>query len=363
MPFIGEDWRGPGEDWVKSEDGWEIRKINVMARGQEKKRDGAKRRRTKTEGDKVDENAVAIDVGNAVIRLERHRSLPSLQPFCPIVTKCTREVVGFNSLADVLKRLDFRSAVHDIRRFQYVAAILRHLLVPDRFYQLSGASQIFIFRLLEEMANTVYESQTNEHILLKFLTDLHAMLDDKTVWGGHLGSETLIRKHKNTRTRIACITVVEKRRNELELKKMKDDTTIDQLPEECVREILCKLSDHRDVENAGRTTPTMKYIVSEKRIWRELVQAHFTAAEVQFVLSKKPELKENKNCRKLYLELRKHFGVKPQYSELIMLCKNCRCVFWSSYGHPCLAQQDSADDICDTPLPLTPTTFLSFFNI
>ena len=43
-------------------------------------------------------------------RLERHRSLPSLQPFCPIVTKCTREVVGFNSLADVLKRLDFRSA-------------------------------------------------------------------------------------------------------------------------------------------------------------------------------------------------------------------------------------------------------------
>ena len=37
----------------------------------------------------------------------------------------------------------------------------------------------------------------------------------------------------------------------MELKKMKDDTTIDQLPEECVREILCKLSDHRDVENAG----------------------------------------------------------------------------------------------------------------
>ena len=79
-------------------------------------------------------------------RLERHRSLPSLQPFCPIVTKCTREVVGFNSLADVLKRLDFRSAVHDIRRFGYVAAILKILVVPDRFYQLSGASQIFILR-------------------------------------------------------------------------------------------------------------------------------------------------------------------------------------------------------------------------
>ena len=54
-------------------------------------------------------------------------------------------------------------------------------------------------RLLEEMANTVYESHTNEHILVKFLADLHAILDDRTVWGNHLGSETLIRRHKNTR--------------------------------------------------------------------------------------------------------------------------------------------------------------------
>ena len=110
-----------------------------------------------------------------------------------------------------------------------------------------------MFRLLEEMANTVYESHTNEHILLKFLGDLHAMLDDKTVWGSHLGSETLLRRHKNTRTRIACITVLEKRRNEIELRKTseKPELTMESLPEECVREILCKLSDHRDVENAG----------------------------------------------------------------------------------------------------------------
>ena len=91
-----------------------------------------------------------------MIRLERHRSLPSLQPFCPIIIKCTREVTiipilmtmlimmmsrrrssvmmimmmvdyhqhvqvaGFNSLADVLKRLDFTSAIRDVRRFQWV---------------------------------------------------------------------------------------------------------------------------------------------------------------------------------------------------------------------------------------------------
>ena len=100
----------------------------------------------------------------------------------------------------------------------------------------------------------MYESQTNEHILVKFLADLHSMLDDKTVWGSHLGSETLMRRHKNTRTRIACITVLEKRRNEIELRKKQEaaEMSLEALPEECVREILCKLSDYRDVENAGK---------------------------------------------------------------------------------------------------------------
>lgn len=27
MPFIGRDWRSPGEAWVKTEEGWEKKKI------------------------------------------------------------------------------------------------------------------------------------------------------------------------------------------------------------------------------------------------------------------------------------------------------------------------------------------------
>ena len=68
----------------------------------------------------------------------------------------------------------------------------------------------------------------------------------------------------------------------------------------------------------------MRGIVSEKRIWRELVQAHFSAQEVQFMLDKRPQLKEDKNWRSLYLELRKQFGVPEQFSELLILCKNCQ---------------------------------------
>jgi len=314
-----------------------------------------KRRRTATEGD-TSENKE-----NMVVRLERHRSLPTLQPFCPIITKCTREVVGFNSLADVLKRLDFRSAVHDIRRFQYVSAILKLLLTPEKLYQLAGASQKLIFRILEEMAGTVFADHMNEHVLLKLLSDLHATLDDRAVWGTHLGSETLMRGHKNARSRIACIAALEKRKNELELqaKQKEASTGMEELPEECVREILCRLSDYKDVDSAGRATPTMQFIVKEKRIWRELVQAHFTRNEIQFVLNKRPELAEKKNWRSLYLALRKQFGVRQQFTELLMLCKNCRVLFWESYGHPCL----SSNEFCSPPIPITPQTFLTFFSV
>lgn len=295
-------------------------------------------------------------------RLERHCSLPSLQPFCPIVIKCTREVAGFNSLADVLKRLDFTAAVRDVRRFQYVSSLLQLLLCPERLHQLSGASQKLVLRLLEEMAGTVFAERCNEHVLRRLVGELHASLDTRGVWGSHLGSETLLRRHTKSRRRIACITAVEKRKSETERagREAEDDMELGGLPEECIREILCRLSDSGDLDRAGQASPVMGMIVKEKRIWRELVQAHFTKAEIEFVLQKRPEMAGRKNWRELYIATKKQFGLRPQFTELLMLCKPCRVLYWQSYGHPgCLLDPPAPA----ATLPITPTTFLTFFSI
>ena len=115
---------------------------------------------------------------------------------------------------------------------------------------------VFLPRILEEMAGSVFAEHMNEHVLLKLLSDLHATLDDRAVWGSHLGSETLMRGLKNTRTRIACIAALEKRKSELEQREKQeqeeDTMSMQELPEECVREILCRLSDYKDVDNAGK---------------------------------------------------------------------------------------------------------------
>jgi len=357
MPFLSQDWRGPGEDWVRGRDGWEI-----LRRGEEREereeRGGSegretKRRRTRTEGDK--ENL-------APARLERHRSLPSLQPFCPIIIKCTREVAGFNSLADVLKRLDFTSAIRDVRRFQYVSSLLQLLLTPERLHGLSGGSQKLVLRLLEEMAGTVFAEQANEHVLRRLVGELHTSLDTRGVWGSHLGSETLLRRHTKSRRRIACIAAVEKRKSVVEraAREEGEEVELGELPEECVREILSRLSDSRDLDSAGKASPVMGLIVRERRIWRELLQAHFTPAEVEFVLKKRPEVAGARNYRQLYIATKKQFGLRPQFTELVMLCKPCRVLYWQTYGHPgCLVEPSCPS----ATIPITPTTFLTFFSI
>jgi F-box protein 25/32 len=52
------------------------------------------------------------------------------------------------------------------------------------------------------------------------------------------------------------------------------------LPEECIREILLRLTDSKDIEMAGRSCNTMNTIAREKRVWRELVQTHFNKQQV-----------------------------------------------------------------------------------
>jgi F-box protein 25/32 len=302
-------------------------------------------------------------------RLERHQSMPSLQPFCPITVKCTREIAGFNTLSDALKRLDFISAVHDVRRFHYVSSLLRLLLKQERLFRLPGSCQVLVFRILEEMARTVYTERRGEPVLKKLLQDLLVAMDERPVWGSKHGSETLNRAFERARRRIACITAMEMKQSQMEARQesinMEDkeqDTEIENLPEECIREILLRLSDSGDLERAGEVMPTMSMIVKERRLWRELVQAHFTNLQIEFILSREPELKDKKLYKDMYYALKKQFGLREEYTDMLEMCRTCRVLYWQGLGHPCLLKSNYSDKP-GGQVPITPSRFLTFFSI
>ena len=60
------------------------------------------------------------------------------KPFYPITLRNTKEVAGFNGLAEALIRLDFSRALRDVRRFNYVASLMQLLFSHDKLSQLPG---------------------------------------------------------------------------------------------------------------------------------------------------------------------------------------------------------------------------------
>lgn len=77
-----------------------------------------------------------------------------------------------------------------------------------------------------------------------------------------------------------------------------------QLPEECIREIILRLSDHRDLSASAEACEQMAVIVEEQRVWRELTKFHFSPQQIDLVLPK--------NCEKIdwkdvYHSLKRYF--------------------------------------------------------
>lgn len=64
------------------------------------------------------------------------------------------------------------------------------------------------------------------------------------------------------------------------------------------------------------------------------------------------------------------YGLREEYAEMIQLCRNCRCLFWHSIGHPCIADTDpnfmeklEAVDKSSLYVPIPPQAFLKFFSL
>lgn len=84
---------------------------------------------------------------------------------------------------------------------------------------------------------------------------------------------------------------------------------LENLPEECIREVLLRLADHKDLENSARACDVMKHVVDEQRIWRELVQFHFTSQQIEHLLGQNLEHDMSHDWQLIYHKLRKWVGL------------------------------------------------------
>ncbi|XP_039755337.1 F-box only protein 32 isoform X1 [Pararge aegeria] len=358
MPFISKDWRSPGEEWVKTQEGWEKKKVlectaqRYAAISNFNNPDDNQQKwiGTSDEGDKGSEDVVA-----------------RVPPHCHITIKCTREIAGFNGLSEAVRRLDFSSAVRDVRRFNYICALLELLLGGQKLTNLPGAAQKLLLSMLEQLADHVAQSKQNLNALRALLVALSALreAERRACWGRPLGSRALWGHHDHAIARINHIA------NSIRITEPGPEVMpkLHDLPEECIREILLRISDHRDLDSASSAWPVMASVCSEQRVWRELVIFHFTPQQVDSL--PKGEGKDV-DWKKVFHQLRKLYGLREdaQYAETLSLCRHCKCLFWRSLGHPCIADQcpEYRERLKEAggplpPHPVPPAAFLKFFSL
>lgn len=343
MPFISKDWRSPGEAWVKTEEGWEKKKVL----------EHCKQIKCKETSEDEKENIDSIQSSSS-------------QPHCQITVKSTKEIAGFNELDEAVKRLDFRSAVRDVRRFNYICALLDHL-IGQQMIAMSGCAQKALLAMLEEVARYATANQHNPRGFRRLLNKVKALsaAERSSCWGGPLGSQLLW--HQNTAKIDRILTIA----SQFQIHEPHPDMhpKFLNLPEECIREIILRLSDHRDLTASAQTCDQICSIVNEQRVWRELTKFHFTPQQIDLVSSRD---NEKIDWKTVYNSLKKTYGINEerQYAEMLSLCKYCRCLFWKSLGHPCIAEQcpdfkarlQEAGGITP-PAPVPPSAFLKLFSL
>ncbi|CAG9793665.1 unnamed protein product [Diatraea saccharalis] len=358
MPFISKDWRSPGEEWVKTQEGWEKKKVLECT---------AQRYPALTNFNSSGDNQQKSWSQEGQVGEKTNDSGNRIPPHCHITIKCTREIAGFNGLSEAVRRLDFSSAVRDVRRFNYICALLELLLGGQKLTHLPGAAQKLLLSMLEQLADQVATSQQNLNALRALIVALSSLreAEKRACWGRPLGSRALWGHHDDAIARINRIA------SSIRIQEPGPEVVpkLHDLPEECIREILLRISDHRDLDAASGAWSVMAGVCSEQRVWRELVAHHYSPLQLQHVLK---DAAEPTDWRDTFHRLRKLYGLREdtQYAETLSLCRHCKCLFWRSLGHPCIADQcpeyrerlrEAGGPLAPHPVP--PAAFLKFFSL
>ncbi|XP_068199474.1 F-box only protein 25 isoform X1 [Antennarius striatus] len=361
MPFLGKDWRSPGWNWTKTEHGWK----RIFIYGHDNKRE-IDLEELSTE-DK--ENLFVGDIcelASTKKKKDLYNSSTKSQfafreKWIYVLRGSTKERHGYSTLGEALNRLDFSSAINDLRRFTYVAKLFQ-IIAKSELPSLSGAAQKNYFNILEKIVQKVLEDQYNPGLIRELLKNLSSTLQNLMI---HAGRCVLVGNINIWLCRQETILKWQQQLNNLQIpKQMYSGMSFDDLPLHMQIKIFFKLSDAHDIINLGQATATLQALSEDRMVWKKLCYFHFTDKECpkNLVITKS----DNVDWKLMYFTLQKHYPMKEQYGDTLYYCKHCHILFWKDrhltllfkdWGHPCTAINP---DSC--LISISPQHFINLFK-
>ncbi|XP_026887398.2 F-box only protein 25 isoform X3 [Electrophorus electricus] len=275
MPFLGQDWRSPGWSWVKTEDGW--KPFEFFGHDL---RDNNKELDLDELVNENKENLHVADVCEVSAKKRRKDYVNNntksqflyRERWIYVQKESTRERHGYCTLGEAFNRLDFSSAIQDVRRFNYVVKLL-HLIAKSQLTSLSGAAQKNYFNVLEKIVRKVLEDHQNPRVIKALLQDLSSML---CILIREVGKSVLVGNINIWVSRLETILSWQQQLNNLQIpKQICNGMTLSDLPLHMQNNILYKFSDACDIINLGQATPTLHMLSEDRQLWKKLCQFHF----------------------------------------------------------------------------------------
>ncbi|XP_025910791.1 F-box only protein 25 isoform X2 [Apteryx rowi] len=361
MPFLGQDWRSPGWRWVKTADGWKrCEPFSPALEDGNSQLSDISHTVILTDDDDDDEEIYRTeDCEFATKKRKKDHCRNNTNSQCfyrekwiYVHKESTRERHGYCTLGEAFNRLDFSSAVQDIRRFNYVVKLLQ-LIAKSQLTSLSGAAQKNYFNILDKIVRKVLEDQYNPRLIKDLLQDLSSTL---CILIRGVGKSVLVGNINIWICRLETILVWQQQLKNLQMnKQVNNGLTLSDLPLHMLNNILYRFSDGWDIITLGQVTPTLYMLSEDRQLWKKLCQYHF--AEKQFcrhlILSEKGHI----DWKLMYFALQKYYPIKEQYGDTLHFCRHCSILFWKDTGHPC-----TASDPNTCLMPVSPQHFIDLFK-
>ncbi|XP_037533027.1 F-box only protein 32 [Nematolebias whitei] len=356
MPFLGQDWRSPGQNWVKTEDGWkktaaEDRNNNVSVDSFCKVK----------EPECFNKENLLLSFSYDMAAKKRKKDLQNQNTKIPyfhmekwiyVHKGSTKERHGYCTLGEAFNRLDFCSAIKDSRRFNYVVRLLE-LIARSQLPSLSGVAQKNYMNILERVVQKVLDDQQNIRPIKELLQTLYVSLCSLVQ---DMGKSVLVGNINIWVHRMENILQWQQQLDNIQIKRPTcTGVTLTQLPASLQLNIMQRLTDGRDLLSLGQVCLELGTLTEDRLLWKKLCQYHFTDRQIRkrLMVSDKGHLE----WKKMYFKLSRCCPLREQYSDTLHLCTHCHILFWKDTNHPCTANNPES---CTTSL--SPQDFISLFN-
>ncbi|KAJ4931153.1 hypothetical protein JOQ06_025451 [Pogonophryne albipinna] len=357
MPFLGQDWRSPGQNWIKTQEGWKKTTTD------EKNNNVSVESFCKAEEEEecFNKENLLISLSYDMAAKKRKKDQMNNNTKVPYFHRekwiyvhkgSTKERHGYCTLGEAFNRLDFCSAIKDTRRFNYVVRLLE-LIAKSKLPSLSGVAQKNYMNILERVVQKVLGDQQNVRPIKELLQMLYISLCGLVQ---DMGKSVLVGNINTWLHRMENILQWQQQLDNIQIKRpTSTGMSLTDLPVSLQLNIMQRLTDGRDLVSLGQVCPELEPLTEDRLLWKRLCQYHFTDRQIRkrLMVSDKGQLE----WKKMYFKLSRCYPHREEYIDTLHFCSHCHILFWKDTNHPCTANNP---DSCT--MALSPQGFINLFN-